>query len=331
MKAKRFIILFFVIIFTLILIPLGLASLYADPLTSDSDLNLYQGWGISSDSYVKFGKFDGKDILWRVLRQADGVNGAKLISDEILTTRQFDSLVDDLWDSSDIRAWLNNDFYNGLGTDKNYIQLTNIATVGIPTQDKIFLPGWEEMLNSPFDNDQNSGDLKRAAAYSGQIMFSYWLRDVVNFSPISPYVVDSYLVGCYINTFYPANENGIGVRPVLYLKKGLFFTGNGTISDPYFISNTTNLESTAQVWVRPMPMTCWQVWINEDNNFQFIFWYPYKDKNWVRIYDMEDNMVFEVDLPVHDPNLIVDLPDGFYIVKTFHNGEPLQEFLIGKP
>jgi len=42
----------------------------------------------------------------------------------------------------------------------------------------------------------------------------------------------------------------------------------------------------APVWVRTMPMTCWQVWINEDNNFQLIFWYPYKDENWVRIYDM---------------------------------------------
>jgi len=80
-----------------------------------------------------------------------------------------------------------------------------------------------------------------------------------------------------------------------------------------------------------MPMTCWQVWINEDNDFQFIFWYPYKDNNWVRIYDMEDNMVYETDLPINDPNLIVDLPDGFYMVKTFHHDTLLQEFLIGKP
>jgi len=33
---------------------------------------------------------------------------------------------------------------------------------------------------------------------------------------------------------------------------------------------------------------------------------------------------------IHDPNLIVDLPNGIYIVRTFHDGEPLQEFLIGK-
>ncbi len=85
------------------------------------------------------------------------------------------------------------------------------------------------------------------------------------------------------------------------------------------------------VWVRTMPMTCWQVWINEDNNFQFIFWYPYKDNNWVRIYDMEDNLVHETDLSINDPNLIVDLPDGFYMVKTFHHDKLLQEFLIGKP
>ena len=85
------------------------------------------------------------------------------------------------------------------------------------------------------------------------------------------------------------------------------------------------------VSVRTMPMTCWQVWINEDNDFQFIFWYPYKDNNWVRIYDMEDNMVFEVDLLLKDPNLIVDLPDGFYMVRTYHGEVMLQEFLIGKP
>jgi len=78
-------------------------------------------------------------------------------------------------------------------------------------------------------------------------------------------------------------------------------------------------------------MTCWQVWINEDNDFQFIFWYPYKDKNWVRIYDMEGSMVFEIDLPEYDPKLIVDLPDGMYMVKTYRDQELLQEFLIGKP
>ena len=48
---------------------------------------------------------------------------------------------------------------------------------------------------------------------------------------------------------------------------------------------------------------------------------------------MEGNMVYEVDMSVHDPNIIVDLPDGMYMVKTFNDdpNTPLQEFLIGKP
>lgn len=104
-------------------------------------------------------------------------------------------------------------------------------------------------------------------------------------------------------------------------------------ADPSIVEEeafSTDVEA-EQTWVRTMPMTCWQVWINEDNDFQFIFWYLYRDNNWVRIYNMEDNLVFEVDLSINDPNLIVDLPDGFYIVKTFHHDTLLQEFLIGKP
>jgi hypothetical protein len=86
------------------------------------------------------------------------------------------------------------------------------------------------------------------------------------------------------------------------------------------------------VWVRTMFMTCYRAWINEDNKFQFIFWYPYRDNNWVKIYDMEGKMVYEIDMPYDNPNLIVDLPDGMYTVKTFTVGstEPRQTFVIGK-
>ena len=52
----------------------------------------------------------------------------------------------------------------------------------------------------------------------------------------------------------------------------------------------------------------------------------------VRIYDASGKMAYEIDMPYDNPNLIVDLPDGMYTVKTFHDQpEPLQEFIIGKP
>lgn len=85
-------------------------------------------------------------------------------------------------------------------------------------------------------------------------------------------------------------------------------------------------------WVRDHPMTCYQVWVNKDNNFEMVFWWPYRDNNWVKIYDTNGKMVYEVDMPCDNPHIVVDLPDGMYTVKTFNDQPgPLQEFVIGKP
>jgi uncharacterized repeat protein (TIGR02543 family) len=106
-------------------------------------------------------------------------------------------------------------------------------------------------------------------------------------------------------------------------------TGNITV---YAQWGKKAVHRTEPVWVRTMPMTCLRVWINEDNKFQFSFIWPYRDNNWVRIYDMAGNMVYEIDMPYDNPNIIVDLPDGMYTVKTFNDQPtPIQEFVIGKP
>ncbi len=84
---------------------------------------------------------------------------------------------------------------------------------------------------------------------------------------------------------------------------------------------------------RTMPLTCYQVWINDDNCFEFVFWWEYADNNWVKIYDMAGNEVFSIDMTYGKANFEACLPDGMYTVKTFHNGfeKPIQEFIIGKP
>jgi len=160
----------------------------------------------------------------------------------------------------------------------------------------------------------------------------YWTRE--EFFTASVY---------YVNTAGQCNgaritgDTETGVRPMLYLEKDLWFSGTGTESDPYIItslpSETTSLPSEEEpVWVRTMPMTCWQVFINEDNMFEFIFWYPYKNNNWVRIYDMEDNLVAEIEVLLNNPHIVVDLPDGMYTVRTYwQSPDPIQEFIIGKP
>jgi len=87
-----------------------------------------------------------------------------------------------------------------------------------------------------------------------------------------------------------------------------------------------------EVWVRDHEMQCWQVWINEDNAFEFVFVWEYYNNNWVKIYDMAGNEVFSIDMPKGGAHFTADLPDGMYTVKTFHEaGHILQEFVIGKP
>jgi len=86
-------------------------------------------------------------------------------------------------------------------------------------------------------------------------------------------------------------------------------------------------------WIRgDRQMTCWNVWINPNGNFQFSFIYPYANNNWVRIYDILGKEVFSIDMPYDNPNFEVSLPAGFYSVKTFTVGspEPIQSFIIGK-
>jgi hypothetical protein len=102
------------------------------------------------------------------------------------------------------------------------------------------------------------------------------------------------------------------------------FSGAKTIATP-----ATYVEP---VWVRDSEMKCKVVWINGDGDFQFSFIYPYANNNWVKIYDISGKEVFSIDMPYDNPNLIVDLPNGMYTVKTFTAGstEPIQTFVIGK-
>lgn len=82
---------------------------------------------------------------------------------------------------------------------------------------------------------------------------------------------------------------------------------------------------------RQHEMTCWQIFVNKEDKFEFIFWYEYGNNNWVNIYDVSGNLVYSVDFPHGKPVVVVDLPDGVYTVKTFHEeGNILQEFGIGK-
>ncbi|MCJ7473030.1 MAG: T9SS type A sorting domain-containing protein [Actinobacteria bacterium] len=136
--------------------------------------------------------------------------------------------------------------------------------------------------------------------------------------------------------YFDGSINGIGTPDVTIIcdegEENDLFTLNVT----YYCNGGSKSDSKAEPepepWVRDQEMTCYQVWINEDHKFEFVFWWEYANNNWVKIYDMDGVEVFSIDMPYGAANFEADLPDGMYTVKTFHEyGHVLQEFMIGKP
>ena len=72
--------------------------------------------------------------------------------------------------------------------------------------------------------------------------------------------------------------------------------GSSTTKPP---SEEAEEEVVIKPSVRTHAMTCCDVWINQDNDFEFIFYWEYRDNNWVKIYDMAGNEVFSIDLSIH--------------------------------
>ena len=84
--------------------------------------------------------------------------------------------------------------------------------------------------------------------------------------------------------------------------------------------------------IRTKALTVWQVNCLDNNQLEFIFLYPYRDNNWLTIYDGQGNEVYREDISYSNPRTVVELPDGMYTVKTFKSeGRIIQEFSIGLP
>ena len=144
----------------------------------------------------------------------------------------------------------------------------------------------------------------------------------VNLKPgCSPTTVDGYNVSWHVNNYVEVCDRcPCSACDIVWIK--FYYTGK-----------TKDCEDVDASSARPMEMTCSNVWINEANNFEFVFLYEYANNNWVKIYDMAGVEVFSIDMPHGKASFVADLPDGMYTVKTFHDGmaTPIQEFIIGKP
>ena len=178
--------------------------------------------------FVKFGSYpqtqygDIKPIEWLVLSREN--NQMLVISKYGLEARRFDR-ISNSWKNSEIRKWLNGDFYNQAfsGSEKKYINYSNLSDVA--TTDNVFLLSEEEAEKYFVNNKARRCKATYYAVQHGAYVCDGLLRGEGGYSicwlrsPVPDSIDSVYLVGeegsiCYF--FYVYHDNRV-VRPALWI------------------------------------------------------------------------------------------------------------------
>ena len=174
-------------------------------------------------NYIKFGNYpqtlndQNAPIEWQVLSIEN--NKMLVISRYGLDSKRFDSSSNN-WANSEIRQWLNGEFYNKAFTEqeKMRINLSNLSDVG--TSDNVFLLSKEEAKKYFANNNERKCKATEYAKKNGVYVNSandygiWWLR-----SPHSDYsnrvynIISIGSVGRYCGVHY----SDCAVRPALWI------------------------------------------------------------------------------------------------------------------
>lgn len=138
-------------------------------------------------------------IEWDVLKMEG--NKALLCSKNVLETRRFDAK-SNVWKSSEIRHWLNNEFMNAAFTDEEKAAILKTKLPDVGTTDKVFFLSSKEALTL-----YKSNDARRKTGSNSQ----WWLR--------SPHCGDGTVTGFIDRAGIAHDENLLigGVSPALWV------------------------------------------------------------------------------------------------------------------
>lgn len=189
------------------------------------------------------GYFQYEPIKWRVLSINEDGTDAFVMADEVIDLTHYyeDGSVEITWEKSDAREWLNNSFITAAFNEKEMsaIKETTVTTAdnkwsgeagGNDTNDKIYLPSIEEMLETSygFSSDEKEGDTRRIAVtdfaevggtpkepFAGAMV--YWLRSSGNKAGY-PARVGSWGDGEILTEdMWDNAAQNLGVRPVMHV------------------------------------------------------------------------------------------------------------------
>ena len=210
------------------------AKVIADPKEKNYIFSDYSSITSGRTYYFKV-----EPIRWRILSESDGK--VLIMCDSIIANKAYDSGSNN-YANSDIRVWLNNEFYN---TAFGELQQALIATTEVDnsaestgqtinpsacenTFDKVFLPSYSEVVNSDYgfssspENDLvrclQTSDYSRAigadtVANQSQGSGLWWLRSPITDTLFARYVGDNGYAGYAGNV----RSNDIGIAPALVI------------------------------------------------------------------------------------------------------------------
>lgn len=182
-------------------------------------------------------------IQWRVLEIRD--DQALLLSESVLEKRRFDADSND-WAESDIRKYLNRDFFEQTFDDEEKAQIQEVALQnegndwfdipgGKDTRDRVFLLSAGEMVKYFGDSGQLSGEKdhnrfsldddysgRRIATMDGETE-RYWLRSLGSNDSFAVSVLRCGAIE--MGGFFVDQEFGLRPAIVITLNKNTFFGG----------------------------------------------------------------------------------------------------------
>jgi hypothetical protein len=171
---------------------------------------------------VSLGEYEGEEIAWNVLDKDS--KSLMLISTYFVAQMPYHNEVKDItWEKSDIRKWLNDDFYNEAFSDedKKLIQETKVVNKknssfdtkgGNDTKDNVYLLSLDEAFDYYMENGERITTLK-----DGTIVW-WWLRSP-GFEAIDAANIGDYgIINKAGHKVFDESSKKGGIRPVIHVK-----------------------------------------------------------------------------------------------------------------
>ena len=231
------------------------------PLASDGADGLYQDEyesgrfiykGANPNNYITF-----NNELWRILSvEADG--RIKIVRNELLSGRAFDSGNSNVWETSDMKTYLNGEYLESITTNQDKI-VPSTWSIGGVTKDNNDLAGQIADENGTQSQTSSVGLITASEYLRGNTnkeqcgsfslnndnystcKITNWLFKSSFYWTISPDASNSYRVFYVSGSGHLVSngdaDNAFAVLPAITLSSEISLSGSGEAGDPFIITN----------------------------------------------------------------------------------------------